>query len=150
MILVNILITLLVILLIHHFYNVLHNFFYKKKILEGLDMVDNANATNATNANTVDANNKLKTPTQYKDPGLGDNPTYLAITNAANISFLKSQLDDLLQLKQTVADLNSKVEHNSTAITDLGQSISSASQEITGASKEQMAGTKPIPQVTGI
>jgi hypothetical protein len=108
----------------HHFYN----FVFKKNIVEGLE-------------------DKLK---QYKETGLEKDPVYLSITNAANITFLKSQVDDLIGLKQIVNDLSVKVEQNSTTISDLGQSLTITSQELVGANKAQMAGKEPIPQATGL
>jgi hypothetical protein len=124
MLLLNIFIVLLVILILHHFYN----FVFKKNIVEGLE-------------------DKLK---QYKETGLEKDPVYLSITNAANITFLKSQVDDLIGLKQIVNDLSVKVEQNSTTISDLGQSLTITSQELVGANKAQMAGKEPIPQATGL
>jgi len=85
--------------------------------------------------------------TTYKDPGLETNPTYLAITNAANIAFLKGQIDDLTGLKQKVTDLNAKVEINSQAITEVGQSLKNTSQELTG---RDVNSKEPLPQATGL
>ena len=93
------------------------------------------------------------TPT-YTNPGLDNNPTYLAITNASNIAFLKSQVDDLLGLKQTVTelnttvkDLNTKVESNTTGIVDLGQTLKNTAQQVTGRDPNSK---EPLPQATGL
>jgi|688.fasta_scaffold214664_2 hypothetical protein len=83
----------------------------------------------------------------YKDPGLDTNPTYLAITNAANIAFLKGQIDDLTGLKQIVNDLSVKVENNSQGITALGQSLQNTMQDITG---RDVTSKEPLPQATGL
>ena len=132
MILVKVLIVLLVILMLHHFYYVI----FKKKTIEGLE-----SATPAAAA-----------PAKYKEiPGLERDPVYLSITNASNISVLKSQLDDLIGIKQTVNDLSAKVEQNTTAIADLGQSLNTTSQQLLGTTKEQSEGKgAPLPQVTGM
>ena len=127
MLLVKSFIVLLAILLFYHFYNVLLKYF-KPQIKEGL---------------TEDE----KPKSAYKDPGLDTNPTYLAITNAANITFLKEQLDELTGLKQTVNDLTAKVDHNSQAITGLGESLKNTSQQITGRDVESK---EPLPQATGL
>ena len=133
MILVKVLIVLLVILMLHHFYYVI----FKKKTIEGLE-----SATPAAAA----------APAKYKEiPGLERDPVYLSITNASNISVLKSQLDDLIGIKQTVNDLSAKVEQNTTAIADLGQSLNTTSHQLLGTTKEQSEGKgAPLPQVTGM
>jgi len=113
---------LLSLLLFYHFYNVIYRKLYPK---EGMD---------------------VNTPS-YQDPGLDKNPTYLAITNAANITFLKKQIDDLTGLKQTVNDLSSKVDNNSKAIIGLGESLKTTSQQITGRDADSK---EPVPQATGL
>lgn len=119
MILVKTLIALLTILLMYHFYYT----FFKPKQIEGL------------------------TSLTYKDPGLDKDPTYLAITNAANIAFLKSQIDDLTGIKQKVSDLSAKTEQNTQAISDLGQSLKNTSTQLTGRDADS---TEPIPQASGL
>jgi hypothetical protein len=83
----------------------------------------------------------------YTDPHLDKDPTYLAITNAANIAFLKSKVDDLTGLKQMVTDLNSKVDTNSQAITALGESLKKTSEQVTGRDTDSK---EPLPQATGL
>ena len=95
---------------------------------------------------TQEMRQAMKTLKQFSEK----DPVYLSITNAANITFLKSQVDDLIGLKQIVNDLSVKVEQNSTTISDLGQSLTITSQELVGANKAQMAGKEPIPQATGL
>ena len=126
LLLIKSLLFLLTILLFYYFYDVLLKIFRPKR-KEGL--------TTVTDTNT------------YKDPGLETNPTYLAITNAANIAFLKGQIDDLTGLKQKVNDLNAKVEINSQAITEVGQSLKNTSQELTG---RDVNSKEPLPQATGL
>ena len=126
LLLIKSLLFLLTILLFYYFYNVLLKIFRPKR-KEGLTTVTDTN--------------------KYKDPGLETNPTYLAITNAANIAFLKGQIDDLTGLKQKVNDLNAKVEINSQAITEVGQSLKNTSQELTG---RDVNSKEPLPQATGL
>jgi hypothetical protein len=132
MLLIKSLIFLLCILFLYHFYHVLLKRFrpYNYNYIEGM------------------------TGSGYTDPGLNNNPTYLAITNASNISFLKGQVDDLLGLKQTVAtltttvsDLNTKVENNSAGISALGQTLKNTSAQLTGRDSDS---TEPLPQATGL
>lgn len=119
MILVKTLIVLLSILMLYHFYYTI----VRPKQIEGL--------TNLT----------------YKDPELDKDPTYLAIVNAANIAFLKNQIDDLAGIKQTVNDLSAKTEQNTQAISDLGQSLKNTSAQLTGRDADS---TQPIPQASGL
>jgi hypothetical protein len=83
----------------------------------------------------------------YKDTGLDKDPTYLAIINAANIAFLKSQIDDLTGIKQTVNDLSNKTVQNTQSISDLGESLKNTSQQLTGRDPNS---TEPIPQASGL
>jgi hypothetical protein len=83
----------------------------------------------------------------YTDPGLNDNPLYLATLNAANISYLKDQVDELTGLKQTVIALETNVADNSKGIAALGEQFSSTAQELTGRDTDS---TEPLPTVTGI
>ena len=135
--LIKSLIFLLSVLLFYHFYNILLKIFYTNR-REGL--------TNINDNENVNVNDTKKIST-YKDPGLESNPTYLAITNAANIAFLKGQIDDLTGLKQTVNELNAKVENNTQAINGLGQSLKTTSQQLTGRDVDSK---EPLPQATGL
>ena len=60
---------------------------------------------------------------QYKDPNLQSDPLYLATINASNITFLKSQIDGITQLRQQMDLLNEKVENNSTQLAALNTSL---------------------------
>ena len=63
------------------------------------------------------------TQPQYKDPGLQNDPLYLATINASNITFLKSQIDGITQLRQQMDLINEKVENNSTQLAALNTSL---------------------------
>jgi hypothetical protein len=91
-------------LVIFQFYEML---FKKKKIVEG-----------AAN--------------QYQDPDLESDPLYLATVNAANITYLKSQIDNIQTLKEQIYDMSGQVQINASAIVGLNQSLSDASTDITG------------------
>lgn len=131
LLLIKSLIFLLTVLLFYHFYYVLQKIFRPRR--EGLTNIDDKTKSPSTSA--------------YKDPGLDTNPTYLGITNAANIAFLKGQIDDLTGLKQTVNELSVKVENNSQGITALGQSLQTTMQDVTG---RDVNSKEPLPQATGL
>ncbi len=85
----------------------------------------------------------------FTPTGTEKDPTFLAITNAANISILKGQVDDLLGLKETVnnlntsvIELNKKVEKNTTGIVDLGQTLKNTTAQVIGRDPDS---TKPLP-----
>ena len=84
---------------------------------------------------------------QYTDPGLGKDPVYLSTLNASNITFLKNKVDELVGLKQQLNDLSSKVDQNSTAITQLGTQISDTANQAVGRDPNS---TEPIPQASGL
>jgi len=135
LLLIKSLIFLLTLLLFYHFYYVLQKIFRPRR--EGLTNIDDKSKPTSTSPST----------SAYKDPGLDTNPTYLGITNAANIAFLKGQIDDLTGLKQIVNELSVKVENNSQGITALGQSLQTTMQDVTG---RDVNSKEPLPQATGL
>ena len=70
--------------------------------------------------------------TQYQDPEQQNDPLYLATVNAANITYLKSQIDNIQTLKEQIYDMSEQVQLNASAIVGLNQSMSDASADITG------------------
>ena len=83
----------------------------------------------------------------YTDPGLNKEPLYLATLNAANISYLKEQVDKLSELKQQVNILKSQVEANTTGINAIGEQMTLTTQELTGRAANSK---EPIPMATGL
>ncbi len=135
MILINALIILLLILIVLYLFDKFMKFlsYLGFRVREGLE-----------NMNETTGIDKKKT---YTDPELNDNPLYLATVNAANISYLKEQVDELSGLKQKITSLEFKVDENSKGITALGEQFSKSAQELTGRDPDSK---EPLPMVTGI
>jgi len=138
MILINALIillsTLIIIYLCRLIYNKFSRFFYYfgLRVREGLENADDASAPSGST---------------YTDPGLNNNPLYLSTLNAANISYLKDQVDQLTGLTQTVSSLQTKVDSNTKGIAALGNQFTQTAQQVTGRDPNS---TAPLPTVTGI
>ena len=136
MILINVLIVLLLILILIY----LSGVFMRFLSYVGLRTRETIEGFEETKASTTVS----KT---YKDPDLNENPLYLATLNAANISYLKDQVDVLNGLKQTVTTLQSQVDNNSTALTALGEQFNTSAQQLTGRDPNSK---EPLPTVTGL
>lgn len=68
--------------------------------------------------------------TTYTDPGLSSDPLYLATLNAANISYLKEQIDNIVRMKTSFQTLSDQVDSNSTNIQALNQAVESTKDSI--------------------
>ena len=137
MILIKSFIVILVIFILYYLFNKIKQ--QKNRSLEGME--------NMTNNDGVGQMQQSGETLLYKDPGLGKDPNYLAITNAANIAFLKSQIDGLSDIKQKIKELEAKVEQNSAGITQVGQSLANSSQQLTGVNPDSK---EPLPEITGL
>jgi len=163
MILINVLIVLLVVLILLSIGGVFKRFlvYVGLRRREGLEMMPTGTnkITSAYTAPsytapsytapsyTAPANNSNSNSNSYTDPGLNNDPLYLAKLNAANISYLKDQVDKLSGLKEQVNTLNTQTENNSTAINGIGQQLTLTSQQVTGRDPNS---TEPLPTVTGL
>ena len=162
MILVYTLIILLILLFIYYILSNIPRFFkWLAKRLgfrprEGLENMFDAISTDKISTDKISTDNPLSKPISkptanssktYKGPGLNDNPLYLATLNAANISYLKEQVDELSGLKQEVNELKTQIDTNTTSITALGEQMSTYAQEVTG---REANSTEPIPVATGV
>lgn len=99
MVLNYIILLLFIYLLVSHFNDLLYN----TQIIEGIDEAINTG--------------------QYIDPNLEKDPLYLARINAANITYLKSHIDIISDLKQQVADISGVVHTNSENIKKFGKQM---------------------------
>ena len=85
-----------------------------------------------TGADTGADTGAAAAPTAYQSTGIENDPTYLAKLNASNISFLKGQVDSLMNLKSQVTDISGQVSQLSTVVTNLSQHLSSNVSSSTG------------------
>ena len=69
-----------------------------------------------TNANNINNNSLIETfdnNSKYSNyNGLEKDPLYLSIKNAANISYLKGQIDELYKMKEDIRELNVQEKQN--------------------------------------
>ena len=75
--------------------------------------------TNTENQGDIDPNNQDGPPPEYKDTGLKNDPIYLSKINAANITTLKEDVEEIESIKQMLNDLNSKIDDNTSEIQGL-------------------------------
>ena len=146
MILVKVLIVLLLILIIIQipkwFMRLL--VYLRLRAREDLEDVDLEGFTEMEGfTDTTEKNGK----SLYTDPGLNKDSLYMSTVNAANISYLKEQVDELSNLKQQVNTLKSQVEANTTGISALGEQMATASAELIGRDPNSK---EPIPMATGL
>jgi len=155
MILINVLIVLLLILIIFYLSGLFMRFLSylglrTREAVEGFEVegfeVEGFEVEGSKDTkDTIDS--KAADKKTYKDPNLNENPLYLATLNAANISYLKDQVDILNGLKQQVTTLQSQVDNNSTALTALGEQFNTSSQQLTGRDPDSK---EPLPIATGL
>lgn len=78
---------------------------------------------------------------------LQNNETFLGLQNASNISFLKSQFDDIMKLKDKVSELSNTVNLNQKGLLQISNQISKLGQSAIGG---PVPNNKPLPQVSGL
>ncbi len=137
MILINILIVLLVILIIIYLYGLTLRFFKYIGLRGRTEGLEN-----------MDTNTDTNTDIKYTDPRLNKDPLYLSTLNAANISYLKEQVDKLAGIKEQLATMKTQIETNSTAITAIGEQLATTAQQLTG--RDSNSSNKPIPSASGL
>lgn len=139
MIITKLFVILLTILIIIHIVKKFNDRYKKSRYLEGV--------TTMTDMNNMDNSNSENNTLKYTDTGLGNDPLFLAKTNAANIAYMKSKVDELLHLKEKVADIDNTVKQNTNGITNISQQLSSTADQLVGRDPNS---SEPIPQATGL
>ena len=91
--------------------------YFKPSLREGLNETNNQ-----SNTSTYKDYNDLET----KDP------MFLATKNAANISFIKSQLDELSGIKHQILELTNNVNTNTQQIDQIQQAVQDQAAAVTG------------------
>lgn len=81
--------------------------------------------------------------TQYKEYDLNDpsNALILAEQNAGNISYLKSRIDDVMNLKSTIDTMQQNINSLQTQVDGLVQQQASYAQEMAGSEPVTITGT---------
>jgi len=59
----------------------------------------------------------------YQEQNLDDDPVYIAKINAANIAYLKEQIDTVSDLKREINEMKEQVDSNSYAVQSLNTSM---------------------------
>jgi len=117
---------------------------------EGFNGTTSTTTTSSKSGSEVTAANtkRYDQPMAYTQPtDSNKDPAYVAITNTANIAYLKGEVDKLSGLRDKVAELEKRVNENSAAIVDIGSEMSKSAQEATGRDPNSK---EPIPQATGL
>ena len=111
-------ITSLLLLILINIYN-----YFKSKLREGMD-------GEKPNVNASDNSTKYESYDELENK----DPTFLAIKNAANISFIKTQLDELKGIKQEIFDLSNNVYNNTQQLDQIQVTLQDQANAITGGS----------------
>ena len=111
-------ITSLLLLILINIYN-----YFKSKLREGMEGAK-------PNVNASDNSTKYESYDELENK----DPTFLAIKNAANISFIKTQLDELKGIKQEIFDLSNNVYNNTQQLDQIQVTLQDQANAITGGS----------------
>lgn len=87
-------------------------------------------------AGIVSNTKKVEGLTDYQGyEGEKDDPLFLARKNSSNISHLKDQIAEFVDLKQKVADLTMKVEENGKNIAQIAEANTKKTEQMADATK---------------
>ena len=106
------------------------------KTIEGAvgDIVEDASGSEPTPPPIGYVPNTFNTPTQvvtttmpvteYKEePSLSSNPLYLSTLNAANITYLKGKLDELISIRKELSETKTTVSNNTVLLNIIDSKI---------------------------
>ena len=105
--------------------------------------------------NSANSSTSTSPPLQYTEPPGQSDPLYISRVNSSNITFLKSQIDGIQQIKQQILETNNNVKKNTsdiaelqTGLKELGNSMSSGlnskTEEATGINPKSK---KELPNI---
>lgn len=66
---------------------------------------------------------------EYQELNLNNDPLYIAKVNAANIAYLKDQLDTISDLKRQLNEMRQQVDSNSYAVASLNTDLQNTATE---------------------
>lgn len=101
----------------------------------------NSGLEGLTNPTTGAANTKKYQPYEQ----LQQNPDFLGIQNAANIAFLKEQVDGIVAVKDAMENLKTEVGKNTASLKSIGEQLQKSSQKLTGRSDPNEPIAQPTP-----
>ena len=97
--------------------------------------------------NVENLENPEKTPEYQPYQKLQTDPTFIGLQNASNITFLKSQLADIMKLNEKVSKLDNTVKLNQKGLLQISNQISKLGESSIGG---PIPKDKPLPQISGL
>ena len=115
---INIITSILLLLILSHIYNYFKKYFKHYNIIENIS--NNSENNNYKNYDDLES----------KDP------LFLATKNAANISYLKTRLDEINGLSQKIDDMGNSIDAHSSQLDEIQQSIADGANQLTGGGSD--------------
>lgn len=78
---------------------------------------------------------------EYYNPELNNDPVYLGKLNAANIAYLKNQIDRISDLSAKIDTMDKQVQSNSYTINQLNTNLADTKKNTSGISNAELANT---------
>lgn len=120
---IKIILVIFVVIILHHLFNI----FTKEDIIEGV----------TPEYKVILSNDPLESIKERAE------------TNSTNIANLKSQIDELINLKKEVYDISGIAQANTKGIAGLSDQLGSYSNQVSGSSADPDS-KKPLPKVSGL
>ena len=103
-----------------------------------------ANAESGESASSTSPPN----PKQYQNYDKeGNDPTFLALKNSANIEYIYQQMQSIMKVKENIDKMQQDINKNAAALKEIGNELQKGSNELIGVAP----GEEPkIPTTTGL